>query len=290
MIIDIHAHIGRIVPDQREFMDAPAVVAKMDAWGIDKACVLALSDTPEGSYLEAGTEDVLRECARFPDRLIPFCLIDPRFGDNSPTMDFSGLLAEYKARGCRGLGEVLPKMPFDDPKLLNLYRHAGKAGLPVLFDMYARPDSYGVTDEPGLPRLERALAACPETTFIGHGPTFWAEISGGVTGEDRWAYPKGKIQAGGAVPRLLGQYANLVADISALSGYNALARDQAFGLTFLEQFQDKLLFGCDNCLRSNTLAQVPIMDYFLAVRDAVRIPQEAWDKIAWKNAKRVLAL
>jgi uncharacterized protein len=176
MLIDVHGHIGRILPDRREFIDVTNLIAKMDAWGIDKTCVLALSETPEGAYLECNTEDVIAACSRYADRLIPFCLIDPRYG-NRADMDFSHLLEEYKARGCKGIGEFLPKLDFDDPRCLNLYGQAGRFELPVLFDMQDRPDGYGLRDDYGLPKLEHALKTCPDTVFIGHGPTFWAEIS-----------------------------------------------------------------------------------------------------------------
>ena len=134
MLIDVHGHIGRVLPDRSEFVDVTNLIAKMDAWGIDVTCVLPLSEHPEGAYLECNTEDVIAACARYSDRLIPFCLIDPRYR-NDPATDFRHLLEEYTARGCRGMGEVLPKMDFDDPRCLNLYRQAGKFGLPVLFDM-----------------------------------------------------------------------------------------------------------------------------------------------------------
>src|SRR5665647_1917432 len=103
MLIDVHSHIGRVLPDRKEFIDAVNLIAKMDAWGIDKTCVLALSEHPEGAYMECNTDDVIAVCSRYPERLIPFCLIDPRFG-NRVDMDFSYLLEEHKARGCKGLG------------------------------------------------------------------------------------------------------------------------------------------------------------------------------------------
>lgn len=290
MLIDVHAHIGRILPDRKESLDATELVCKMDEWGIDRACVLGLSETPEAEYLESDTEDVLRECSHFPGRLIPFCLIDPRFGRNDPSMDFGYLLEEYAARGCRGMGEMLPKLPFDDPRCLNLFRQAGRFGMPVLFDMNDNPVYYGLRDDPGLPRLERALQECPHTILIGHGPTFWAEISGGVQGAERIGYPKGPVRPGGAVPRLMRAYPNLWADLSAGSGYNALTRDPAFGLEFLEEFQDRLMFGTDCCRRSDTAAQVPIVGFFRTLREERRLSEEAWEKIAWKNAARLLRL
>lgn len=261
----------------------------MDAWGIDVTCILALSEHPEGAYLESGTEDVITACAKYPNRLVPFCLIDPRYG-NRADMDFSHLLEEYAMRGCKGIGELLPKLEFDDPRCLNLYRQAGRYGMPVLFDMQDRPDGYGLRDAFGLPRLERALQQCPETVFIGHGPTFWAEISGEVPPDNRSGYPSGPIAPGGAVPRLMRQYPNLWADTSAGSGNNALTRDPAFGLEFMDEFQDKLMFGTDSCLRSDVnlvwLTVATIRD----LRENRKLSEQALEKIEWRNANRLLGL
>jgi predicted TIM-barrel fold metal-dependent hydrolase len=287
MLIDIHGHIGRILPDRREFVDVTNLIAKMDAWGIDKTCILPLSETPEGAYLECNTEDVITACARYPDRLIPFCLIDPRYG-NRPDMDFTHLLEEYTARGCKGIGELLPKLDLDDPRCLNLYRQAGKFGLPVLFDMQDRPDGYGLRDELGLPRLEHALRDCPETTFIGHGPTFWAEISANVPTGKRSGYPEGPITPGGAVPRLMRQYPNLWADISAGSGHNALTRDPAFGLGFLDEFQDKLMFGTDSCRRSDVNSTWRTVGLIQDLESRKQLSVGALEKIKWRNGARLL--
>ncbi len=292
MLIDIHGHIGRILPDRREYIDVTNLIAKMDAWGIDKTCILPLSEHPEGAYLESDTEDVLAACARYPERLIPFCLIDPRYG-NRADMDFTHLLEEYTARGCKGLGELLPKLDFDDPRCLNLYRQAGQFNLPVLFDMKDSSDSYGLRDAHGLPKLEAALKQCPETIFIGHGTTFWAEISGVVPDAQRAGYPKGPIQQGGAVPRLMRQYANLYADTSAGSGYNALTRDAAFGIEFIEEFQDKLIFGTDSCRRSdvNIVWQtVKLLADITSGAGGKNISDTALEKIKWRNCARLLRL
>lgn len=289
MLIDVHGHIGRILPDRREFVDPANLIAKMDAWGIDRTCVLPLSEHPEGGYLECDTEDVIAACARHPDRLVPFCLIDPRCG-NRADMDFSGLLEEYKGRGCRGLGEFLPKLDFDDPRCLNLYRQAGRFGLPVLFDMQDRPDGYGVRDDYGLPKLEGALKACPGTVFIGHGPTFWAEISSDVPSGERSGYPKGPVKPGGAVPRLLRAYPNLWADISAGSGHGGITRDPSFGLEFLDEFQDKVLFGTDSCRRSDVSLLLPNVALIRDLRAGGKLAAEALDRIEWRNCARLLGL
>jgi uncharacterized protein len=289
MLIDVHGHIGRILPDRREFIDVTNLIAKMDAWGIDKTCVLALSETPEGAYLECDTEDVIAACARHADRLIPFCLIDPRYG-NWPDTDFRPLLEEYKARGCKGIGEFLPKLDFDDPRCLKLYAQAGQFELPVLFDMQDRPEGYGLRDDYGLPKLEHALKTCPKTVFIGHGPTFWAEISAEVPAENRAGYPKGPIKPGGAVTRLMRQYSNLWADISAGSGHNALTRDPAFGVEFLDEFQDKLIFGTDSCMRSDVNTTWCTVGLIRELETLNKLSGIALDKIKYQNCVRLLDL
>ena len=288
MLIDVHSHIGRVEQKLLEFIDVTNLIEKMDAWGIDKACILPLSEHPEGAYLNADTEDIITACTHYPDRLIPFCLIDPRFG-NRPDMDFGYLLEEYKSRGCRGLGEFLPKMDFDDALCVNLYRQAGKFGLPVLFDMQDHHYGYGVRDDYGLPKLENVLKTCPDTVFIGHGPTFWAEISADVP-ETRNSYPQGAVQRGGAVPRLMKKYPNLWADTSAGSGYNALTRDPGFGLEFLDEFQDKLIFGTDSCRRSDVNITAPIVAFLRNIRENKKLSYEATEKIAWKNSVRLLGI
>jgi len=290
MLIDVHAHIGRIFPERSRFLDVTDLILKMDAWKIERSLVHCLSEHPEAEYQESDTEDVISACSRFPGRLVPFCLIDPRFGRNSPEMDFSYLLEEYVARGCKGMGEMLPKMDFDDPRCLNLFKQVGQFGLPITFDMQDRVDGYGLRDDMGLPKLERTLRYCPETTFVGHGPTFWAEISGQVAPEERMDYPKGKVGKGGAVPRLMREYPNLWADLSAGSGYNAVTRDIEFGLSFLEEFQDRLLFGTDSCQRITETPRCPIVEFMGKMQEEGSISEKAWDKIAWQNAVKLYKL
>jgi len=289
MLIDVHTHIGRLNPDRRQMLDANDLVNKMDVWGVDKSCVHCLSEHPEAHYLEADTEDVIAACSKYPDRLIPFCLIDPRFGLNSPEMDFSYRLEEYVARGCKGMGEMLPKMYFDDPRCLNLFRQVGEFNLSITFDMNDSPNHYGLRDDYGLPRLEKALQECPNTVLVGHGPTFWAEISGDVP-EPRAGYPNGPVVPGGAVPRLMEKYDNLWADLSAGSGYNGITRDEQFGLEFLDRFQDKLMFGTDHCARYINNPDAPIVEFIKRVRDDKLLSEEACDKLASGNAIRLMGL
>ena len=55
---------------------------------------------------------------------------------------------------------------------------------------------------PACPGLERVLKSFPNVDFIGHGPGFWASISGELTARDMGGYPVGPVKPGGALDRL----------------------------------------------------------------------------------------
>jgi hypothetical protein len=235
------------------------LLRRMDAEGIDRSVVLP-SDSPELACSGiAGTVEVMGATRAHRDRLIPFCNVDPRAWHNRADGDLGRMLAAWQDAGARGVGEVTPNLWFDDPRMENLFHHAGALGLPLLFHVaHQIGDVYGPADDPGLPRLERMLAACPETVFIAHAQSFWAEISSDLRPEDRGRYPSGPVKAG-RVPELLGRYPNLYADLSAGSGFNAVSRDPEFGRRFLAQFAAKLLLGTDRFAPSHP--RPPILDF-----------------------------
>jgi predicted TIM-barrel fold metal-dependent hydrolase len=55
----------------------------------------------------------------------------------------------------------------------------------------------------------------------------------------------------------------------------------------MEEFQDRLYFGTDI---ANVPQQLPIVEFFAWLKAERLISEEAWDKIAWKNAARLLGL
>lgn len=254
----------------------------MDKWGVEKACVLPI-ENPEETFFYVTTNEVLRMCKRYPDRFIPFCSIDPRRGINSEKEDFRWLLERYVKQGCRGFGEVLAGLYIDDPRLRNLYRQCEEFNLPILFHL--GKDFIGVCDELHMPRLERILQEFPRVNFIGHGQAFWAEISIDVKEEERGEYPKGKIIKSGHLPKLLGKYANLYADTSAGSGYNALSRDLEYGKKFLEEYQDKILFGTDTLYPGQKE-----MENIVSLLKNIDISPKTYEKISHKNTEKLLAL
>jgi predicted TIM-barrel fold metal-dependent hydrolase len=137
--------------------------------------------------------------------------------------------------------------------------------------------------------LETLLQAVPDTTVIGHAPGFWAEIEGDITAEKKFIYPTGPIQREGSLSRLLRSYPNLYADISANSGFNAISRDMAFGVDFLTEFQDKVLFGTDVCFGGPD-GRMPHLGYLRGLLEERQITPQVFAKITGENALKILKL
>ncbi len=294
MIIDIHQHITyKAYPQFSELgghgsFTAKELIEDMDKWGIDKSVVLPLSNPENIDYFGvAGNQEVVAECNKYSDRLIPFANIDPRSMLNTPEADFSGLMKLLKDLGCLGIGEVCANIPITSPLYKNLFYHAGEAGLPVLFHMAPkRGGLYGLVDNASLCGLEEVLEEFPGTIFIGHAPAFWNAIDADVTApKKRNGYPGGPIQNKGSLWRLMQTYSNLYGDFSAGSGHNALTRDPEVGIEFLKKFNSKIFFGTDMFMRKDS----PPM-HLTMMRDALeqkKVTQPEYNNIMYLNFERV---
>lgn len=290
MLIDIHVHAGPPSPLTRpngsRYPTGEELVSWMDENGIDKAVVLCCL-SHECRYRFISPDDILAMSRRFPGRLIPFMNVDPRMISNSEKSDFRPLLSHYRDLGARGVGEYTPNLHVDDPLNLNVFAQLAELGLPLTIHLAARFGGlYGMVDEPGLPRLERVLRAFPDLRILGHSQVFWSEISADVTEETRSGYPKGPVTPGRVV-ELMRRYPNLLGDLSAGSGFNAVSRDEAFGLAFMNEFHDRLYFGTDIC---NWPQQTPIVEWFKALGTDGRLDADKWENIAWRNAARLFDL
>ncbi|MFQ6095950.1 MAG: amidohydrolase family protein, partial [Candidatus Bathyarchaeia archaeon] len=122
---------------------------------------------------------------------------------------------------------------------------------------------------------------------LAHSQPFWAEIGQLETPADRYGYPKYPVKKEGVVPKLMRRYPNLYGDLSANSGYNALARDPEYAVQFLTEFQDRLLFGTDI---TSLDTPTPLVDFLLSLYNKNKISKEVFRKIARENASRVLGL
>ncbi len=289
-IIDTHQHVfwhGR---------DDKGLVADLDEHGIQSAWLLSWEIAPfednasyhgvlnplnaraDGTHAGIPLRDLVVARDRYPDRFVLGYCPHPLLGD-APAL----LRAAAKIHGVRVCGEWKFRIPFDDPRSLNLFHAAGELGLPVVLHLdipYVKregkleylPSWYGGTVE----NLERALIACPETTFIGHAPGFWREISGDAQ-EAEAGYPQGKVTPDGRLYRLFRTYPNLMADLSAGSGLRALSRDPEHAVAFIKEFEDRLVFARDYYGQE--------LHRFLQTLD---LPAATFDKIYFLNAERMV--
>jgi predicted TIM-barrel fold metal-dependent hydrolase len=249
-IIDAHAHADWLGHDLTH------TLANMDQYGIDRAWLLSWEcpedeypPTPSLFYREPGGPipfaRAVSYCERAPGRFVLGYCPDPRRPDA-----VTRLQAARDIYGVQVCGELKLRMVLDNPDALRLFRYCGSVGMPVTVHIdYEHPTGHS-SPRPnwwyggGVEALERALIACPETTFLGHAPGFWAHISGSGVEVDN-PYPTGPVTPDGLVPRLLRTYPNLWCDLSAGSAHNALSRDMAFGREFVLEFQDRLLYARD---------------------------------------------
>jgi predicted TIM-barrel fold metal-dependent hydrolase len=284
--IDVHTHLGTFYWGKELTVDG--LLKLMDDNDVERAVVLPLV-SPESSPYPQTTEAALAAYRAHPDRIIPFCGLDPRCTTNRPERyghvtglaGMKEILKRYQDAGARGLGEHKVGLPFDQELMMTLYEACADLGLPVLFHL----DDIRSFDTPGLPRLEHALKTFPRLPFIGHAAGFWASISGDATPADFGRYPKvpTPVAPGGALDRLMDRYANLYGDLSEPGGYTAIARDRTFGRDFLLRRADRLLFGTDFLMAGQKVPQFELLD-------SMDLPEAVREKIYRGNALRVLKL
>jgi len=282
MLIDIHAH-----PNYYGY-NVEKLLKNMDDYKIDKAWMLTL-ETPEGEYYpfwykHFGNQfgalpfDAALEFVRqAPERFVLAYGIDPRRLDAIPKLE-----AAIELYGVRIYGEIMLRMMYDNPDAVKMFRFCGEKKLPVIVEI-----RYGIPTGETYPRSEwwygggidayaRAIRQCPDTVFFGHGPGFWAHISGDDL-FDQVDYPKEGIKPGGKLLDLMEELENLFLDLSAGSGLNALSRDRSFAKELLVKYQDRACFGRDDV--NNDL-----QEYL----DTLGLPKNVMEKIRHENAERIL--
>ncbi len=227
-IIDCHLHINHF---DRSIKDT---VAHIRATGTRRACILPL-ETGEGGVL-LKSQTVLDAFREYPREIIPFCQSDVR------KPDVLERLTTYHRLGCRGVGEQKEHLPLNDPRIDKLIALCDELDWPITIHFQDGKGGYnqGIADH-----LEDYLKKYKRVRIIGHAQSWWAHISADVPPPEKTLYPTGPVKPGGLIDRLLGEYPNLYADLSAGSGFNALNRDKDFTAKFLERHHRKLLFGSD---------------------------------------------
>ena len=277
--IDIHTHML----DNERLISQRLTANKYMGFS---RCVLL--PVPENMSMGGPTffaEDAYALSRRYPEHFTWMCNLCPDGTDLTHEK-----VKRYKQMGAVGLGEFGTRIRFDDPKMDHLFAVLEQVQMPFLFHM-APADAdpyYGIVDDPRLPGLERALKKFPKLIFIGHSQPFWFEMAKtDVTDpETRNSCPFGPFVEG-RVPELMRQYPNLYCDLSANSGQTALLRDPAYGLAFVKEFQDRLMFGTDWMFREDAPCHFALSAWldFCAAKEL--LPFDAYQKICFGNAERL---
>ena len=292
--IDIHAHcvpFAEYAPKyENNGCTMPSPETMFDFYeklNIEKGVLLPIV-SPEAQLCVMPPENSKYLADLYPKKFLWFCNVDPRAYSNTKDANLGYLLEHYMSLGAKGVGELTSNLYTDDPKTENLFGFCAELGLPVTIHIAPKPDGfYGIIDELGLPRLEKMLKKHPKLKIFGHSQFFWSEI-GENSDEIRGSYPKGKVKEG-RLHYLLRNYENLFCDLSAGSGANALMRDREHAAKFIEEFSDRVLYGCDICAKVNTFP-FDFDEFLTSMRASGEISEKNYRKLVRGNAERILKL
>ena len=140
MIIDVHTHIG---PSwygwwKNEVTEAD-FIKTMDKYGIDKACCNYWS-----IQSETGNDYIAEFARKYPDRIIPWACIIPRFDD--AVQEVERAVNELNMKGLK-LHPSANSYHANSPVVFPVVEKAIEMGLPMLFhsghDEYSHPHNLG---------------------------------------------------------------------------------------------------------------------------------------------------
>ncbi len=227
-IIDTHEHI-------EDLTRAKVLISAHETTGISKTILvpsptetLTLNGHKSFTGYRENTDDIFDIAKEYPDKFIPFCTVNPLDSD---------ALAYLKGcidRGGKGIKLYnghsyyynIFSIPLDSPRMLPIYAFAERNEVPLLF--HINITKYGQ-------ELERILAKYP--ALVMSVPHFMVSS----IGLDR-------------VSALFRTYPNLYTDMSfgspefMAAGFRRISKDPGKYANFINEFQDRILFGADMVL------------------------------------------
>jgi predicted TIM-barrel fold metal-dependent hydrolase len=128
LIVDAHAHVGVCWPEEGVRPTVAQAIGMMDRTGVDLAC------TSASRYLRCdmrgGNQVTLSAVRAFPDRLIGFVILCPRYLQDS-LAEADRYLGDEGFRGIK-VHQSHNSVPYDDPRYDPLYAKGEEYGVPVL--------------------------------------------------------------------------------------------------------------------------------------------------------------
>ena len=269
VVIDIHQHTvyGERGPED--------LVKHQRAMGVSKSVLLPVGTRPGLVPGAGGNESAAALAAKYPREFVCFASAVP----GSP--DAVARIEKFLQAGAIGIGEQKYPVECDSEAMQQIFRIAQERRIPVLLHF-----QHGAFNT-GIERFYRVVEKYAQAKFIGHAQTWWGNID--RRHDQAVMYPKGPVTPGGITDRLLSDYANVFADLSAGSGLNALLRDENHAREFLARHQDKLMFGSD-CSDSAGAGAACSGSQCIAALKRLAPSPAVLDKIYRGNATRILRL
>ena len=199
--------------------------------------------------------------------------------------DVSGAAVEiekYLKLGAKVIGELKFGVECDAKPMQKIYKLAEAYDVPVLMHWQFKKYNYKFK------KFHKMLKKYPKVNFLGHAQTWWANVDKNHK-DQSILYPKTKVTAGGWTDRLLSDYPNMFADLSAGSGLNFFTRDEDHAKAFLQRHQDKLIYGSD-C--SDRIGQGPECQGTQTIAAIRRLSanKSIERKLLFENAKKIFRL
>lgn len=122
---DAHVHLGRDADGHA--LNAPALIADMDRWGVDRAVCFPANEPGPGGDFGPANAAVAAAARAFPHRIVPFCRVDPARGA-------AAAVERAAAAGARGLKlhPVAQRFAPDADAAIAVVTDATARGWPVL--------------------------------------------------------------------------------------------------------------------------------------------------------------
>jgi len=273
-VLDIHVHVDYSGRTNEQLL------MHCDALGVKKGVLLPAEGSMRENPELSGNEACSTLMRAHPSRFVRFSSADLKRPDPIRR------IRTFLDNGGIGIGEQKYPVACDGPEMRAVYELAAEYRLPVLMHFQEPSLNTGFTN------LPKMLRRYPRTIFIGHAITWWANIS--ADSGSGASYPKGPIKPGGLTDRMLADYPNLYADLSAGSGLNALTRDPDFARDFIRRHQAKLIFGSDCACRDGNGAGLRggkcIARQCLTALHRLCASESSFRQIVWENGTKLLKI
>ncbi|MFP4248515.1 MAG: amidohydrolase family protein [Armatimonadota bacterium] len=223
-VFDAHGHIGHegsmgIARMQLPWIDADGLVGTMDRLGIDRCIVSTWSGITHGD--PASNDIMLRAVEEYPDRLLAFGTINPRY----PEAAAAEMRRVFRSDKMIGYKPYPPRqqVPLTDPRHRPMLEWANDRGAPVLCHG-GLSEATSVTPE----QLAHLAPMYPDAKFLlGHAGSSWPLAEALVSACRRWSNVYAEITYTSILYGLVEYFVRELGRERTLFGTDCVMRDAA---------------------------------------------------------------